>query len=429
MHSVIFALHSDLDPFHLNEAHSYLLVERMLRNRTLWYVCIAGMVRSIGFGSIWPFMALFFNVRMNVPILYVGIIFSGVAVLSIVLQFTGGHLADRIGRKRTMLAGMSMGIIVYLSLIISVTYSLPLYAVVSLFLLTTLSGSFIFPAASALISDVTVPKERRSGYSYYRILTNVGWAVGPVLGSYLYVSGMAYLFLANVIALSAGIAVVAQIVEKRGHRYTRNNYGTKARAPLSSKLYFFSLGIFALTLLTGQFSVTLPVYAVRAAGIQAGELGYVFLVNGVVVLALQLPVIRAISRLGELSAMMAGTAVYMLGYFLVGITSGLYLLMFDMFIITIGEDITSPTMNSYVSRIAPEGSTGRYFGINGMASSAGRALAPVAGSLLLYAGHFNGMVVWGSMDIFGLSSILVMLYMSRFLEGEGAPSGAVQMRP
>ena len=66
----------------------------MFRNRQLWAVSIASSIRSIGFGASWPFMAIFFNEELGVPITIVGIMFTILAFISTVYSLVGGVTVD-----------------------------------------------------------------------------------------------------------------------------------------------------------------------------------------------------------------------------------------------------------------------------------------------------------------------------------------------
>ena len=81
-------------------------------NKPLWSVGFIVMIRSIGFGSTWPFMAIFFNTDLGVPVYLVGVIFAALAISSTGCQIIGGHMADFSGRKRTMVLGSSIGLVV-----------------------------------------------------------------------------------------------------------------------------------------------------------------------------------------------------------------------------------------------------------------------------------------------------------------------------
>ena len=97
-----------------------------MENKTLWAVSVSGSIRSIGFGATWPFMAIFFNRDLGVPILLVGIIFTLLAISSIAFSVVGGWLADKFGRRAALLVGGFNGILIYSLIALAAEFTMPL---------------------------------------------------------------------------------------------------------------------------------------------------------------------------------------------------------------------------------------------------------------------------------------------------------------
>ncbi|WP_298409835.1 MFS transporter, partial [Ferroplasma sp.] len=170
-----------------------------IHNKQVIIVSLSSMMRSLGMGASWPFMAIFLSLYLHIAIYIVGIIFTLLSLMSMIFSILGGYLADLKGRKFTLMLGSVSGIFIFLS--IAITFLFHAYALtIILFILSSFSGSLVYPSASALISDVTEPENREGGYSIYRILSNIGWAIGPLMGSLIYSSGIVFIFYALVIA-------------------------------------------------------------------------------------------------------------------------------------------------------------------------------------------------------------------------------------
>lgn len=379
----------------------------MLDNRQLWAVSIASSVRSIGFGASWPFMAIFFNRDLGIPITVVGIMFTILALISTIYSLVGGVFADALGRKRTILIGASIGIVLYSLIAFALIDGLSVLFITELFVFSAISGAFVFPSASSVVADVSSPEERNVAYSIYRIMSNLGWAIGPLSGSFIVGLGMRYIFILLVFVSVIQFAVVFLFVKDRE---LRRREGRKILdLGFDRLLLVFCAGTFFITLLSSQFSVTLPVYSVHSGGIAENQLGYLYAVNGTVVVVGQYPMSYILRRMDETYVIMAGALFYAAGYFLVGFSHGILDLMGDMALITVGENLTSPGMNTIVSRIAPEGKTGRYMGFLSMVNSTGRAIGPSTGSFFLSAFLYNGPYVWSVLAGMGLVSILFLI--------------------
>ena len=234
------------------------------------------------------------------------------------------------------------------------------------------------PAASALVSDVTSESERNTAYSLYRIMSNVGWAIGPLTGGFLSVISIGYIFALVTVTSLIQLTVVAVFLHPVENAARKT--GSSVHIGLDWRLVLFAAGTFFITLVSSQFSVTLPVYSTKVVGILESNIGYIYAVNGLVVVLGQYPMSWITRNISIVHVMAMGSAFYSFGYFLVAFSHSLYGLMFDMLFITVGENLTSPGMNTVVSQIAPEGKTGRYMGFLSMANSAGRAIGPSIGS-------------------------------------------------
>ena len=390
--------------------------ELMLDNRPLWSIGFAVMIRSIGFGATWPFMAIFFNRELKVPIYEVGLIFAMLAVSGVFFQILGGYLADFRGRRFSLLFGSASGIVIYTSIIILLLDRAGVVPVIALFILTSISGSIIFPAANAYVADVTSPAQRSRAYSIYRILANTGWAVGPLTGSQLFQFGIVWIFLLVDVTLILQFTVLYILVSDRK---SPSGKGTGMRERFAmllvydSQLLLFSGATFLLMILVSQFSVTLPSFAITRGSIATYQLGYIYAVNGLVVVFGQFPVTSLVRNIREMNVVIFGALFYMLGYFLLSFSGSLLQLMFDMAVITIGENLATPGINAIVSRLAPSDKVGRYMAFNGMANSAGRAMGPTVGSILLFVFAYDGLKVWSFLDMFGALAILLMLVLQR----------------
>lgn len=407
------------EPMNYQRMKSSLLFD----NKQLWSVGFIVMIRSIGFGSTWPFMAIFFNTDLGVPVYLVGVIFGVLAISSTGCQIIGGHMTDFSGRKRTMMLGSGIGLVVYLSIILSLLFHFSVLIISVLFVATSLSGGFLFPAATAAVADVTSSENREKGYAIYRILANVGWAVGPLIGSQIFDAGVIWIFVLVEISLVIQFTLILAFLAETSIRREQSRRASMLSDffVLDKALIYFSAGTLLLMILTSQFSVTLPLYAVLKVHVLSRDIGYIFMVNGIVVVLGQLPMTSIVSRYREVDAVILGMLFYIAGYLLAAFSTSLIALMFDMAIITTGENLTTPSVTSIVSRIAPVDRMGRYMAFNGMANSTGRALGPAVGSFFLYLFFGSNVAIWLALDTFGIASLAIMLIVrqKRFVEKEG----------
>lgn len=361
-------------------------------------------------------MAIYFNQELGLPTLYVGIIFTLLSVTSVFFSIVGGALADYIGRRRTLLVGSLGGFIVYFSIASFIILHKPDIWIIAVFIISSFSGSLVFPSASALVSDVTSESERFQAFSIYRILGNVGWAIGPLIGAYIYNAGVELVFLFVAFASVVQFVIVLVMVRERlvPNRWTDIRKEAKFNIlSFDRYLIFFGAGTFLITLVASQFSVTLPTFSVVHVGIPTYQLGYIYAVNGTVVVLGQYPMTMLLRRFSDVSTMALGAVLYGIGYLMVGFSNSLLMLMLDMVIITAGENLTSPGINTIVSKIAPRDKTARYMGFIGMLNSTGRALGPSIGTAFLSIYAYDGFRTWSSISSFGIVAVVILLTFGR----------------
>lgn len=388
----------------------------MMDNRTLWAVSVSGAIRSIGFGATWPFMAIFFNTDLGVPIIIVGLVFTFSAISSVIFSIIGGWIADKFGRRIALILGGVNGVIIYSLIATFITFHFHLIIIEIAFIMSSASGSFIFPSSTALVADVTKPEDRQVAYGIYRVLTNIGWAVGPIIGSYVINLGVAKIF--AIVAFSSLIQLVMIVLFIFDRKSYKSNTKRKVSVLVFDRyLILFSLGTFFIMIVSTQFSVTLPLYSTIHVGIPESDIGYIFAVNGFVVVLGQYFLSTLFKRFPDIITIIVGSLFYTVGYLLVGFSGTLLQLALDMVVITIGEDLVFPTLNTIISKISPPDKLGRYMGFNSMMNSSARALGPSVGTVFLSVYLYNGPFVWGTIDIFGVTSIMIFLVFRRMLKG------------
>ncbi len=380
---------------------------------------IASGIRSIGFGATWPYMAIFLNRTLGVPVYFVGVIFTLGSIVSIVFSIGGGALADLIGRKKVLMLGSVISGALFLTVAILLHSSAPTIDIVAVFIFTSAGGSLIFPSANALVADVTSPADRTNGYVVYRIMSNLGWAIGPLSGAFIYDTGIFWIFmLITACSVIQGLMVLFMVKDRWKERRKKESLMKTGKISILSYdrfLIVFTVGTFFLTLVSSQFAVTLPVYIKGSVSFPTSYIGYIYAVNGIVVVIGQYPITNLMKKYPEIISMILGTVAYAIGYLFVGFSSNLLDLMGDMLIITIGENLVSPVMNSIVSKIAPGDKLARYLGFMGMMNSSGRAFGPSVGTFLISLYAFNGLKLWSTMDLFGIAGIAMFLVFSRML--------------
>ena len=136
------------------------------------------------------------------------------------LLMLSGSTADRLGRRRTFVIGLS--VFVAGSLLCSVTPNLGLLVVFRM--MQAVGGSMLNPVAIAIITNTfTVPRERAQAIGIWGAVLGISMALGPVVGGVLVTSvGWRSIFWINVpVGLAAIALALRYIPESRAPRARR----------------------------------------------------------------------------------------------------------------------------------------------------------------------------------------------------------------
>lgn len=157
------------------------------------------------------------------------------------LLLAGGRLADRLGSRRTFLAGLAVFTIASLASGLAPTGSMLIAARV----LQGAGAALMMPAALAIVSGTFAARQRGMAIGIWASVSAVGLAIGPLLGAALAESlGWRSILLANVPLGMLGLAVVPGIIATS--RPASRGRGFDLLGMLASGATLFVL-VFALT--------------------------------------------------------------------------------------------------------------------------------------------------------------------------------------
>lgn len=389
-------------------------------DRRVWVLFFSEMIVAMGFSVVIPFLAIYLHERLEVAMTLVGIVYLARAMVAAFGSVIGGELADRIGRRRVMLFAVSSRALVYLFVALAIAFNLGFLAVAALVILSSISGSLFEPAANALVADVVSPRRRLEAYGLLRVGVNIGWAAGPALGGFLASISYSSLFLLTAFTGMVSFFMIFFWISETVKLTQTERFTFRDIASIRGDRLFvcFCLLSFVLFIAVSQMSSTFSVFASGNLGISEVEIGYIYSINGILVVLFQLPLARMITGRRMTKVLTAGALVYTLGYFLVGMAGGFYFLVLCMVIITLGELIVSPSMMNTVAAVSPENERGRYMGIFSFFTAFGWSLGPFIGGMLIDFMAEMPLLLWGILSSFGLLAAIGYFILDKTLLSE-----------
>jgi len=355
---------------------------------------------------VFPFFTIYLNQVLGASMTLIGLLLSLNSFLSLLSQTIGGDLADRWGRKSTILLGLfaSVGVWLWMAAVRSVT------AIVPVLIAAGLVGNISGPATQSMIADLIPSARRTEAYSLLRIAVNLSFAIGPALGGFIATRSYTLLFIFSAtLVLTTAIIFLAFIRETKPegvanspiNAQSNNGYG----AVLKDRLFvvFCLLSILA-TLGYTQIMTTLPVYMKRWHGIPEDRFGTLMSINGAMIVLFQLPIARLVELVDKAVTLALGSFIYALGFSMVGVAGAFYLFVASMVVITLGELIISPVATAFTADLAPEHLRGRYMGAFGLVWGISFALGTLIGGAAM--DRINPRLIWFTAGILSLASTI-----------------------
>lgn len=369
---------------------------------TAWILFLGTFLNKFG-AFVVPFLALYLT-RIGYTLADAGIAIGAYGVGNFLASMLGGHLADTIGRRKTILLSTFSG--AGTMLLLSQAHQLPV--IIALAALTGLSCEFYRPACSALLTDLVPPEQRVTAFSAYRMSFNAGWAFGPAMAGFLTTKGFIWLFVGNATAavLFGLVALLALPCDR--HRIQRETKWSEAYAVIRNDRKFHQqlLAALAVAFIFMQMTSTFGVY-VTHLGFSAATYGALISLNGAMVVCCELPLTTITRRLPARRVIATGYVLVGLGFALNAVAHTVPQLAACMILFTLGEMTAMPVSAAYVSNLAPAHLRGRYMGVNGLNWALALVIAPGLGLKLL---AYNPALLWLGCGVLGVlaAGIIVM---------------------
>ncbi len=323
----------------------------------------------------------------------------------------GGHLADRIGRRWTIV----LSALTTAALTATVPFLDRLLVVTVVAGLIGVTSQVYRPAAAAVLID-SVPatnQQRLAAFGVFRFAMNVGAALGGLIGGVLASTSYTGLFLGNAVAcLLFGTVVGLLVRDVPAPRTGEEGDSPRAEPALGYRgvladrvlMRFLWMTVFAEFVYI-QFTVGVPLH-VSDVGLTAREFGLLIGLNGLLVLALELPITGVVARYRPENVLALGNLLTGLGLALTGLVTDMTWLSVTVLIWTFGEMMNSSISQAYVGSLAPRNMVGRYQGMHGVAYTIGTGLGPLVGGAL-YAVSPSGL--WTLIGVAGIVSTYLAL--------------------
>jgi len=374
--------------------------------RAFWTLWAGALVNRIGTFVV-PFLALYLTERRGMPVSRAGLVVSLYGLGAAASAPVGGWLADRVGRRATMVGALAFGG----ASMIALGLAERLEVIAPATLLVGFLGEMYRPGLVAAVSDLVPAADRVRAFGLVYWAVNLGFAVALSLGGLLASVSYLLLFLADgTTTLVFAFFVWRWVPETRpGHGAPRPARAAGERgsllvellAPYRDRVFVAFAGLtFVLALVFMQHQLALAV-DMTAHGVSKAQFGSILAVNGILIVLVQPIVARAIGGRDKSRAIAAGSVLVALGFGLYAVVHTPALYALGVVIWTFGEMGTLPVGTALVADLSPPELRGRYQGAHGLAFGLASFVAPALGALVLQ--RLGSAAVWTGCLLAGLA--------------------------
>ncbi|MBW8740549.1 MAG: MFS transporter [Streptomyces turgidiscabies] len=366
--------------------------------REFWWLWTSTLVNRLG-AFVATFMAIYLTLDRGYSASYAGLVVALHGLGGVVSSIGGGVMTDRLGRRPTLLIAQS-----------STAFSVALLgfvhdpvAIPAVAFLVGMASNASRPAVQAMIADIVRPEDRVRAFSLNYWAINLGFAVSATGAGFIAEVSYAAGFLVEAgMTLACAVVVFVKLPESRPAHTTKEERA-EASVGLGTVLrdgrFMGVVGLcFLVALIFQQGALGLPI-AMGAAGFTPADFGMVIAVNGVLIVALQIPVTRFIEhrdprRLLALSSLLAGY-----GFGLTAFAGSVGVFVLTVCVWTLAEIVNAPTQTGLVVRLSPVHGRGRYQGMYTMSWSVAGLVAPLMSGFVI--DHFGAEWLWALCAVIG----------------------------
>jgi predicted MFS family arabinose efflux permease len=347
----------------------------------MWWLSLVMLVNRAG-TMVVPFMTLYLTQARHYSISKAGLVMSIFGMGAVCGGFLGGKLTDKFGFYNIQLSALLCGGIMFIVLGQVSDYTL---ICACTFILAVLNESFR-PANATAIAQYSHEGNRTRCYSLNRLSINLGWAAGGALGGFIASRNYQALFWIDGFTNISAAILLRLLLSPSKNSATpakAEKHVDKGRPAYKDGPY---LVFIVLTIMYGlcffQIFSTQPVFFKTVLNLTPAFIGGIMGFNGLMIAAFEMTLVFVLERRQK------NNVYIMLGTMLVGFS----FVMFNLFpgaetlvvcstiVITIGEMLSMPFMNTFWISRTNSANRGQYAGLYTAAWSIAQVLGPYAGS-------------------------------------------------
>ncbi|MCD4503397.1 MFS transporter [Chromobacterium piscinae] len=353
---------------------------------------VCSFINNVG-GISKLFLPLYLRENYHLPYSQIGTLmaFYGAGMLAGSLK--GGSLSDRfdsraLGVLALALSGLCMALL---------ALQIPVWMFMPLLVLSGMADGGFRPINQRLALEPCSPQQRPVAQGMMRVAFNLGVAIAGVTSGFLAAYGYQWVYAANAAGTLLGACWMAWSYSRhredtRPQQHQAGDEGALAGPWRDASFLRAILALVLVTLAFDQMYVTLALFLREHYQLEPQWVGYLFTINGLMVVALQIPVSRRILRWGLASSTQLGVLLTGCSFLWLNAGHGAQWAVLMMVTLTFGELLLSPSYAQLVMHRSEGRLRGSYLGLYNAAWNGRTLVAPALGTALY--GQLGGAALW-----------------------------------
>ncbi|MEU7061948.1 MFS transporter [Streptomyces sp. NPDC046197] len=361
--------------------------------REFWWLWTSTLVNRLG-AFVATFMALYLTLDRGYSASYAGLVASLYGLGGVVSSLGAGVMADRLGRRPTLLVAQSSNAV----FVAALGFVHDPVAIAAVAFLVGMASNASRPAVQAMMADIVRPEDRVRAFSLNYWAINLGFAVSSTVAGFIAEFSYRAGFLIEAgMTMVCAIVVFLKLPESRpgpsvGGKESREE-AVGLGTVLRDRRFMAVVGLsFLVALVFQQGSVGLPV-AMGRAGFTPADYGMAIAVNGVLIVVLQIPLTRFIEHRDPRRLLIVSSLLTGYGFGLTAFAGSVGTFALAVCVWTLGEMVNAPTQTGLVVQLSPVQGRGRYQGMYTLSWSVAALVAPLMSGAVI--DHFGAGWLWG----------------------------------
>lgn len=355
----------------------------------LRWLFLGSLITNTGISFIWPLTTIYMHEYLHESLTVSGIVLFINSLATMAGNYFGGRLFDRWRPYPTILGGIGINVVATFSLIF--WHGWPAYP-----LLLVLLGLGNGVVATGVNSYATLATSRKPSYIFNVLyfMSNLGLVIGTLIVGFILPLGITYIFILACALFGLFLLVAWRHFNVTKPERTQKTAVAGARPAKRSNVIWLFVMLFVTWVAYEQWQSNISAFMLSLS-LSVRSYSLLWTLNAVLIVCFQ-PVLTVFDDWLSVhirARLTVGFSLFAASFVILLTAHQYWAFMLAMAVLTVGEVLALPAVSTYVDLFSPADARGRYQAFVQMLASAGRAVGPLMGALLIDATGYHVLFV------------------------------------